>query len=142
PLTFLGICSPAYSAVFLKSRLRMYSSSPIPPKLTTDCLPAREVVQAAASAYFLSCPLEQRVEDNAFHLRFARQRLTNEIADEAPDHDVLAQFGNLGTEQIFDGHVGIFDKGLFKQANGAVEFLEFSFDNLLRNGIGLTLYLR
>jgi hypothetical protein len=33
--------------------------------------------------------LQPTVEDNAFHLPFAWQRLTHEIADEAPDDDVL-----------------------------------------------------
>src|SRR6266481_5296781 len=36
PLTFFGSGLPAGSVVFLKSRFRLYSASPILPKLTTD----------------------------------------------------------------------------------------------------------
>src|SRR6184192_4396654 len=110
-------------------------------KLTTDRLPAREVVAPARERLFLSWSLQQRVEHNAFNLSFARQRLADEITHEAADHDVLAKLGYLGTEEIFDGHIRIFDEGLFEQANSAVEFLEFSFDDLLSNLFRFPLYM-
>src|SRR5205809_2139905 len=85
--------------------------------------------------------LQQRVEDNAFHLRFVWQRLANEIPNKPADDNVFAQLRNLTSKQIFDSHVGIFDEGLFKQTDGAVEFLEFSFDNLFSNVVRFALDL-
>ena len=85
--------------------------------------------------------LRQRVGDNAFHLRFARQRLADEVPDEATNDDVLAQFGNLGIQQVANCHIGIFDEALFEQAIGAIKFLEFALDNLVRNLRRLALYL-
>src|SRR6266700_1884446 len=66
-------------------------------------------------------------------LRFARQRLADEVPDEATNDDVLAQFGNLGIQQVANCHIGIFDETLLEQANGAIEFLEFALDNFVRN---------
>src|SRR5207253_9291251 len=66
-------------------------------------------------------------------LRFAWQRLADEIADKPADDDVLAELRNFGTQQILDGHIRILNKALFEQANGAVEFLEFSIDNFVGN---------
>src|SRR6266496_1759855 len=97
PVIFLGSGFPAGSTVFLKSRFRLYSVSPIPLKLTTDRVAAREVLAAAATAYF-DLALQQRVENNAFPLRFARKRLTNEITDKSADDNVFAQLGNLRIE--------------------------------------------
>ena len=67
------------------------------------------------------------------YLRVAWQRLADEIANETADEDVLTQFRNFAIEQVPDGHIGIFNKTLLEQANGAVEFLEFSFDNFVGN---------
>ena len=74
-------------------------------------------------------------------LRFARQRLADEVPDEATNDDVLAQFGNLGSQQVANCHIGIFDEALLEQANGAIEFLEFALDNFVRNVRRLALYL-
>src|ERR1700730_14764781 len=75
-------------------------------------------------------------------LRLTRQRLANEIADKTADDDILGQLGNLGVEQILDGHIRIFDETLFEQANGAVEFVELSFDNFVSNVRWFALDLR
>ena len=67
------------------------------------------------------------------NLRFAWQRLADEIANETADDDVFTQFRNLAIEQVPDGHIGIFNETLFEQANRTVEFLEFSFHNFVGN---------
>ena len=36
-------------------------------------------------------------------------------------------------KQVANRHVGIFDEALLEQANGAVEFLEFAFNDFVRN---------
>ena len=77
PLTFLGSGFPAGSAVFLKSRFRLYSVSPIPLKLTTDRVAAREVLAAAITAWF-DLALQQRVAPT-LRLEAAHQRDNGQI---------------------------------------------------------------
>jgi hypothetical protein len=62
------------------------------PKTIASSSPKAQISGGEAAA------LRQRVEDNAFHLRFVRQRLADEVPDEATNDDVLAQFGNFGIQ--------------------------------------------
>ena len=79
-----------------------------------------------------SSEIRRLTETPLQELRFARQRLADEVPDEATNDDVLAQFGNLGIQQVANCHIGIFDEALLDQANGAIEFLEFALDNFVR----------
>ncbi len=45
-------------------------------------------------------------------LRFARQRLADEVPDETTNDDVLTQFGNLGIQQVANCHIRVFDENL------------------------------
>src|SRR4051794_32268912 len=55
------------------------------------------------------------------------------ISGEATDNDVLAQFGNLGFDEVVDRLVGILDEPLFQQANRAVKFVELAINDLADN---------
>src|SRR3954471_6977818 len=77
----------------------------------------------------------------ARNLSFGRQRLADKVPNEATNDDVLAQFGNLGSQQIANCHVGIFDEALLEQTNCAVKLLQFAVDNFVRNVRRLALHL-
>src|SRR6266403_2916357 len=101
PLTFFGNGLPAGSAVFLKSRFLLYSSRAISTQpnhgsvsCTRSCRGPRRVV----SAYLNARRLTQTPPQHP--LSFAGQRLANEIADKAADHDVLAQLRNFGFDEV------------------------------------------
>src|SRR5882757_7501023 len=141
PLTFFGAGLPAGSPVFLKSRLRLYSVSAIPLRINHG-------LRGWARGLWRRSPRRRVFRNSAFDgnaatrkLRFARQRLADEVPDEATNDDVLAQFGNLGIQQVANCHIGIFDEALLDQANGAIEFLEFAVDNFVRDLRRLALYL-
>ena len=55
-------------------------------------------------AFDRNAPLEE--------LRFARQRLADQVANEPTNDNVFAQFGNLGIQQVANCHIGIFDEAL------------------------------
>src|SRR6516165_9056520 len=74
-------------------------------------------------------------------LAFARQGLTDEIANEATNNDVFPEFGNLGIQQVANRHIGILDEALLEETNTAVEFLEFAVHDFVRNVRRLALYL-
>src|SRR5882757_1116670 len=132
PLTFFGAGLPAGSLVFLKSRLRLYSVSAIPLKINHG-------LRGWARGLYKRSPRHhvfqnwRLTETPVQKLRFARQRLADEVPDEATNDDVLAQFGNLGIQQVANCHIGIFDEALLEQANRAIEFLEFAVDNFVRD---------
>src|SRR5262252_3478263 len=121
PLTFFGTGLPAGSLVFLKSRLRLYSVSAITANLTRIAEMTRVHLQPARR----SRPTRQcRQSETAVEtLRFARQRLADQVPNETTNHDVLAQFCNLRIQQVANCYIGIFDEALLQQANCAVEFL-------------------
>ncbi len=54
------------------------------PKTIASSSPQAQISSGEAAA------LSQRVEDNAFHLPVARQRLADEVPDKATNDDVLA----------------------------------------------------
>lgn len=63
-------------------------------------------------------------------------------ADEAFDDDVLAEFANLFVDDVADRFVGVFDEGLFQQAEGVVNLLELALDNFFNDGRWLVFDLR
>ena len=81
----------------------------------------------------MGCEATRRGERRYSKLLFARQRLADEVPDKATNDDVLAQFGNLGSQQIANCHIRIFDEALLEQANGAIELFEFAVDNFVLN---------
>src|SRR4030095_15235617 len=123
---------PAGSAVFLKSRFRLYSANPLPRQLNCgSAVCARRCGGACIKRHnYVRRSQRERCSNG---LRLTRKRLADEIADKTADDDVLAQFGNFRIKQILDGHIRIFNKALFEQANGVVEFVEFCFDNFVSN---------
>src|SRR5437773_12543539 len=103
PLIFSGSgLPPAGSAVFLKSRFRLYSASPIPWHF--NCGSA--VCTRRCGGACIKPITYARVRSGERHysgLHFTRSRLADEIADKTADDDILAQLGNLCVEHIRDG---------------------------------------
>src|SRR5262249_28495084 len=57
--------------------------------------------------------------------------LADGVADEATDHELVAEFLALFVHELGDGLIGVLDEGLIDQADGAVEFLDLPVDDLL-----------
>src|SRR5437879_1849016 len=104
------------------------------------------------NGYNVRCPLAHEVveELRQYPLRTADATMPSfrsaaahrPSSDEAADYDVFPELCDLGTDQIFDGDVRVLDESLFKQANVAVKFFEFPFDNPFRNVFWFASYLR
>src|SRR5436190_20139696 len=89
---------------------------------------ATRVVELLAAANAFS-----KIRRSLLQLCFVRQRLANQVPNEATNADVCPKFGNLRIQHVANGHTGIFYEALLDQANRAVEFLDLAFDDLVRN---------
>ena len=94
---------------------------------------ATRVVELLAAANAFS-----KIRRSLLQLCFVRQRLADQVPNEATNDDVFPKFGNLRIQQVANCHIGIFYEALLEQANRFQKKSKahrvLSFKNMLRGG--------
>ena len=63
------------------------------------------------------------------------------ITSESPEDDIFPNLRDFRRDQFFDRLIWILDEALFEQADGAVKFVQFSFDDFHRYILRLAFHL-
>ena len=66
---------------------------------------------------------------------------SDRIASESPEDDIFPNLRDFRRDQFFDRLIWILDEALFEQADGAVKFVQFSFDDFHHNILRLAFHL-